>query len=104
MSGLLGKADLAPETPTALYTVPADTVASLTLALCNTGAATCNVRAAIGTGTEPGAGDFIEYDTRLPACGVLERTALTLSPGETLWASASAAGVNARAHGFEETL
>ena len=47
--------------------------------------------------------DYIEYDAKLPANGVIERTGIALSAGEIVTVRASAPGVSARVHGFEET-
>jgi len=101
MSGRLGKADLAADTNTAVYTVPADTVATANINLCNRTDTAVTVRIAIHEDVLDEA-DWLEYDAPLPAYGVLERTGLALSSGETLTVHASGAGVSVRVHGFEE--
>jgi len=101
MSGLLGKADLAADTFTDLYTVPTQTVATVNLNLCNRSADAVNVRIALHTGTLTDA-DYLEYDSVIPPRGLLERTGFAMSTGETLTVHASGAGISARAHGFEE--
>jgi len=101
MSGLLGKADLAANTDTSLYAVPDDTVATVNLNLCNRSAAAVSVRIAVHTGALSNA-DYLEYDSLIPARGLLERTGLAMSAGETLTVRASGTGISARAHGFEE--
>jgi len=101
MSGLLGKADLAKNTDTSLYTVPADALATVNLNLCNRTANTRKVRIIIRSGTLTNA-DFLEYDSVMPPFGLLERTGLALSAGETLTVRADGTGISARAHGFEE--
>ncbi len=100
-SGKLGKAALAAAADTDLYTVPAGTVATANINLCNRTSAAVTVRLAIRSAALADA-DYIEYDAALPANGVLERTGIALSAGETITVRASAAGVSARAHGFEE--
>ena len=100
-SGKFGKAALTAATDTDLYTVPAGTVATVNVNLCNRAAAAVKVRIAIRTAALADA-DYLEYDASLPAGGVLERTGIAMSAGETLTVRAAAAGVSARAHGFEE--
>lgn len=107
-SGRLGKALLAAATDTKLYTAPDGTVATATLSLCNTSSAPVAVRVAIATSATPTPADYIEFDVVLDVVGapsgssVLERTGLVLSAGESIVVRAGAAGVVARAHGFEE--
>lgn len=100
-SGKLGKAALAAAADTDLYTVPAGTVATANINLCNRTTSAVTVRLAIRSAALADA-DYIEYDAALPANGVLERTGIALSAGETITVRASAAGVSARVHGFEE--
>jgi len=101
MSGLLGKANLAANTDTSLYTVPADTVATVNLNLCNRSATAVSVRVAVHTDTLTNA-DYLEYDSLIPPRGLLERTGLAMSSGETLTVHANGEGISARTHGFEE--
>lgn len=101
-SGLFGKAALLATTATDLYTVPAGTVATANINLCNCTSAAVTVRIAIRKAALADA-DYIEYDAKLPANGVIERTGIALSAGEIVTVRASAAGVSARVHGFEET-
>ena len=101
-SGKLGKAALAATTDTDLYTVPAGTVATANINLCNRTSAAVTVRISIRSAALADA-DYIEYDAKLPANGVIERTGIALSAGEIVTVRASAPGVSARVHGFEET-
>nr|WP_288359413.1 hypothetical protein [uncultured Pseudomonas sp.] len=103
-SGLLGKASLAANTDTVLYTAPAGTVTTTTVNFCNTTSAAINVRLAVTSAAAVAAADYLEYDFSLPANGVLERTGIVLSPAEVLFARASSAGVTVQARGFEEPL
>lgn len=102
MNGRFGKADLIAATDTDLYTVPAATVTTATVAFTNRTAAAITVRLAVRSAALADA-DYIEYDASLPANGVLERTGIVLSAGEIITVRASAIGVSARVHGFEET-
>jgi hypothetical protein len=102
MSGKLGKADLAAAADTDLYTTPAGIVATASVAFVNRTAAAITVRLAVRSAALANS-DYLEYDASIPANGVLERTGIVLSPGEIITVRASAVGVSARAHGFEET-
>ena len=46
--------------------------------------------------------DYLEYETEIPGNGILERNQIALTAGEIITVRANAAGVSARAHGFEE--
>jgi len=104
MSGCLGKSDLPIDTETPLYTVPAGKTACVNLNLCNRGATAHTVSIAISTGSSVEIGDYLEYETLIPAKGVLERTGLAMSAGETLIVKSKGGELSARAHGFEENL
>lgn len=103
MSGRLGKADLAAAIDTDLYTAPAATVVTATVAFANRTAADVHVRLAVRDGVLADS-DYLEYDAAVPASGVLERTGIVLGPGETITVRTDAAGVSARAHGFTESV
>jgi len=101
MSGFLGKADLAATANTDLYTVPAGKITTANINLCNRTNVAITARIAIRSDAL-GDADYLEYDTSIPPHGVLERSGMVLSAGETIVAHASAAGVSVRVHGFEE--
>jgi len=103
MSGRLSKANLAVNTNTELYTVPFSRITTANITLCNRTGAAIPVRIAVRSGTLNNA-DYIEYDTPIPAHGVLERSGIVMSAGETIVAYASAAGISIRVHGFEEKM
>ena len=100
-SGKLGTAALAAAVTTDLYTVPMAAVATVNLNLCNRTAAAIAVRVAVRSGALA-EDHYIEYDAKVPANGVLERTGIVMSAGEVLTVRAAAAGISVRAHGFEE--
>jgi len=100
-SGRLGKADLAANTDTDLYTVPAGTVTTANVSFCNRTSAPIRVRLAVRNGALTNS-DYLEFDAEVPANGVLERTAIACEAGEIITARASAAGVSAVARGWEE--
>jgi len=101
MSGLLGRADLEADTNTDLYTVPAARLATVNINLCNRTDTPVSASIALHDGVLTDA-DYLECDAPIPAHGVLERTGLVMSAGETILAYASSAGVSVRVHGFEE--
>lgn len=103
MSGKLGSAALAADTTTTIYSVPADTLATLNIVLVNRGADPAKVRVAISDSTTPGDADWIEYNAGIPSSGgVLERTALVAGAGENIIIHSDVGSVSARVHGFEE--
>lgn len=101
-SGMLGKAALAANTDTVLYTVGAGKVTTATVSICNTTGASITVNLAIGTGSTAGASDYLVYNLTIPSGSTYERTGIVLSAGENIIVRSSAAGPAARAHGFEE--
>ncbi len=101
-SGKLGTADLAANADTLLYTVPDGKVTTASVRLCNRGTGDARIRIAVGAGEDPSHADYIEYDAKVPANGILEDTGIAMSAGEKLWVRSDTATVSARAHGFEE--
>jgi hypothetical protein len=98
-TGKLGSADLAAATDTLLMDAQTlDLVVNVRL--CNRNAAPIKIRIAIGAGVAPAAADYIEYDSRVEANGVMENTGLAISAGEKIWVRADVANVSARAHGI----
>lgn len=101
-SGKLGAATLAAAADTELCTVAAGKVATVTVSICNRSANAAKLRIAVGTGAGPANGDYLEYDTPVPASGVLERSGIAMSAGEKVFVRSDIVGVDARVHGFEE--
>jgi len=103
MSGLLGKADLEADTNTDIYTVPADRIATVNISLCNRADTPHRVHIALSDHpTDTDVADYIEYDTSIPAHGILERTGIVLSAGERVVVWADDYLVSVRVHGFVE--
>jgi hypothetical protein len=96
--GKIGSADIGTGTDVLLGTI--DEAGTVNIRLCNRNAADVKVRIAIGTGAGPAAGDYIEYDTTLPANEVLEDGGITVSIGEKIWVRSDTANVSARAFGM----
>ena len=102
--GYLGKTKLAANINTAVYSVPAGKFTTANVAMCNIGDASAKIRLAIvdGAVADLADEDYIEYGVDIPAGGVLERTGLTLSAGETVVAWADKNTIAVRVHGYEE--
>ena len=102
--GYLGKTKLAANINTAVYSVPAGKFTTANVAMCNIGDASAKIRLAIvdGAAADLADEDYIEYGVDIPAGGVLERTGLTLSAGETVVAWADKNTIVVRVHGYEE--
>lgn len=103
-SGKLGVAAPAANTHTTVYTVPAATVATVNIALINRGTADAVVDVALAATATPSNAEFIEYGVKIPAKGVLERTAIVAGAGERVVVRSSTADCSVRVHGFEEDL
>lgn len=101
-NGLLGKKAIPATSNQTVYTVPATTVATMCINVCNRTLSPIKVRLSIGT-TIPSDDDVIEYDVIVPANGTLERTGLVASAGESVVAYAASGGISVRVMGFEET-
>ncbi len=104
MSGRLGIADLAATTDTTIYAVPGTKIATVNVSFCNRGGAAAKIRLAMVDGAvgDLADEDYLEYDADVPANGVLERTGIALSGGETVIARSDVVDVSVRVHGFEE--
>ena len=98
-SGKLGSANLAADTTTLLFTV-ASTPQTFNVRFANTNAFSVRVTLAIGTGSTPAAGDYLDYHTTVPANSILEDTAIVASAGEKVWVYSDTANVSVRAHGM----
>lgn len=103
-SGKLGKADLAANTDTLLYTVPASKTATINIRIANRNATGIKIRVAIGEGASPAAADYIDYDLPVIANGMLEDTGVVCTAGEKIWVRSNLAAVSVRVHGFEESV
>ncbi|KAA5603035.1 hypothetical protein F1188_20095 [Roseospira marina] len=101
-SGRLGTAAPPADTDTTVYTVPADTVATLNVAVVNRGDDAATVRVAVTPDAAPADADWIEYDVVIPAGGgVLERSGIVAGPGERVIVRDDAGTCTYRIHGFE---
>ncbi|MDR7331771.1 hypothetical protein [Roseateles asaccharophilus] len=102
--GNLGSVAPAVATPTALYAVPASRKATGTLTICNQNASEVAVRVAVVNGAISGvaAKDYREYDTKVAANGVLEKSGVPVAAGYTLMVRSDTANVAFNFDGIEE--
>lgn len=101
-SGTLGQASLSATTNTTLYTVPVGKVATFNVSMCNTNATPVLVRLAICASGTPAVGEYLEYETSVPAYGVLERGGLVASAGKLVVVYSNTASVNVNVYGYED--
>lgn len=101
-TGILGQSSPAATTNTTVYTVPVTKVGTFNVSIVNTTSSFISCRLAIASTGTPAASEFIEYDTLLPANGVLERGGLVANAGENVVVYASLAGLSVSVYGYEE--
>ena len=101
-SGRLGKARLAANTDTVIYTVPASMLATVNINACNMGATAATVTFAIAATDAPANGDYYDMSILQASGDIVERTGLLLTAGERVIARATTASVDVRVHGTEE--
>jgi len=103
MSGRLGVAALAAEVNTVVYTAGASAV-TVNVLMCNRGteAAAVNVALVNGDAAALTDADYVEYGVSLPPNGVLERSGLVMSAGESVVVWSDKDTVSARVNGYTE--
>lgn len=102
MSRLAGN-NVTAATDVTLYTCPTNQRASISVSLCNRGAAPVKVRLAlVASGGSVSTTDYIEYDTPIEANGALERSGIILSSGQFVVVRTDIATVSAVVWGVEE--
>lgn len=101
-SGQLGVSDLSATTNTTVYTVPASTLAALSINVCNRNASQVTIRLALAASGTPNAAEYIEYELAVSGYGAIERSGLVLDAGKQVVAYSSAANVSVVVVGFEE--
>lgn len=101
-SGILGQSAPSATTNTTVYTVPASKLATCTISVCNRGSTAALVRLAVAASGTPGNAEWIEYDTTVPANGVLERTGIVANAAKNIVAYANNANLSVSVWGYEE--
>lgn len=103
-NGLLGKALTTSGSFVLVYTAPSNVkMAFFSLNAVNLATSEATIQVAITASGTPAPTDFIEYDTVLVANGgVLERTCLKCSAGESVFVKASNSEIAVRVFGLEE--
>lgn len=105
-TGRQGATALSATTWAAVYTVPAATIWTGKISVCNRNATQVKVRMGFGTGSSPASGEFVEYDTPLTPAGtagaVLERSGEILDAGMKVLVYSDTANVDVVVSGYEE--
>ncbi len=104
-SGRLGAVDLSATTNTSIYTVPAATVVTVNITICNRNASAVAARlmhldGVIGT---LAAEDYLEYDLVIPANSAYEKSGVVMAATHVIGAYSDTANVTVQVHGWEET-
>jgi len=100
-TGVLGREDLSSTTDTAVYVVPVDTFAVVTVNIANRNTTDIAVRIAISDTSTPDNADYIEYDTTLVGNGVLERGGIVVDAGKNVVVRSDTTAVSAVVYGIE---
>ena len=99
-SGTLGQASLTASTNTTVYTAAA-TPSVFSVNITNTSGSPVGINLAIAAGATPSASEYLEYQTVIPAGGVLERGGIVATSGKRVVAYANASGVSVNVYGYE---
>lgn len=100
-SGILGLADLAANTNTSVYTVPAATTTSFSVNFTNRGPTSALVRLSICSTSTPANSEFVIFDGVLNPDSFIERTGLVAQAGKIVVASSTTANVSVQVYGYE---
>jgi hypothetical protein len=105
-NGVLGKSMSVANTDVVVYTVPVTAeFATVSIQAVNTGVLDATVRVAIGTSPTPSIGDYIEYDTIIPANGGgLNITCMLCSTTENVIVRANTNDIAIRVFGLEKLI
>jgi len=99
-SGTLGQANLTAATNTNCYTV-GSTPTVFNVNIVNTNSTPVAVNLAVAASTTPSAGEYLEYQTVIPANGVLERGGIVGTASKQVVAYANTSGVSVNVYGYE---
>lgn len=102
-AGRLGVSNPTALTDTLVYTVPTGKIASINIAVVNTGLVPEKVTIWISDSTSTNNAKLIEYMVSVAGSGgVLEREGLLLTAGERVFVRTSSGTFAIRVHGFED--
>jgi len=99
--GLLAAVALPANTVTNVWTCAENFESGFNVNICNRGQTNTTVRLALTLGEDPTDANWLEFDYVLPPSGVLERTGLTLSSGQKIYAFAASAAVSVSIYGVK---
>ena len=101
-SGILGQSAPSAETLTTLYTVTSSTYAVVNVTVTNRGTSNTTVRLALAAADTPTDAEYIEYDTIVPANGVLERTGIVMNTTKKVVVYAGNDNLSFSVYGIEQ--
>jgi len=101
-TGILGQVSPAATTNTVVYTVPSATTAVATISIVNTTVLSIAIRLAIASSGTPTTSEYIEYDTIIPANGMLERSGIVMNATKAVVVYAASTGLGVSVYGYEE--
>jgi len=99
-SGTLGQASLTAATNTTVYTAAA-TPTVFSVNIMNTAGTPIAVNLAVAASATPSASEYLEYQTVIPAGGVLERAGIVATSGKRVVAYAPFTGISVNVYGYE---
>lgn len=99
-SGTLGQASLSAATNTTVYTV-GTTPTVFNVNMVNTTATPVGINLAVAASATPLAAEYLEYQTVIPAGGVLERGGIVATASKLVVAFSNTAGVSVNVYGYE---
>lgn len=100
-TGILGQAAPAATTNTTVYTVPAATIVTCNISVCNRGTIPIYVRIALSASGTPSNSEYIEYDAEILANQVLERSGIVLNATKNVVVYTDTATASFSVYGYE---
>jgi hypothetical protein len=101
-SGILGQIVPVSGTNTTVYTIPSGKLSTFNVNIVNRNSSVITASLALASTSTPTNAEWIEFNTTIPANGVLERTGFVVQAGENVVVSVSADNVSVNVYGYEE--